>query len=355
MSIIKLITAFFMAFFQIISPLGVMLTGGEADCFENWSVAEKFAADNYIELKKNPNQDFVILNLADVQLKDGQLFADAGEYTFELIEKMVKEQKPDLITLTGDNAWGLVSYVELINLIDSFGIPWAPIMGNHDGENTFNEFWCAYLFTQAENCLFRFGPRNMGYGNYIINITEEGKIIHTLYMMDTHSGATFGGIDGYDHLWDNQISWYKWAVRGTESLAGEPVESTVFMHIPVYEYSTAWALYGDDTTQKIKPELEEVAQGYNREGVFCSPVNNGFFSACQTLGSTKNIICGHDHVNNFQAYYEGIRLNYALKSGYGSYWDSDLNGTTLITINSLGDAEVTHKYYAPLHGITYND
>ena len=30
MSIIKLITAFFMAFFQIISPIGVMLTGGEA-------------------------------------------------------------------------------------------------------------------------------------------------------------------------------------------------------------------------------------------------------------------------------------------------------------------------------------
>ena len=351
MNIIKLIVAFFAAFFQIISPLGVMITGGEASFFESWSASEKIAEDDYIELQKDPDRDFVILNLADVQLKDDELFGNEGEYTFELIEKMIKDQKPDLITLTGDNAWGLVSYVELINFLDSFEIPWAPVMGNHDGQSTFNEFWCAYLLDQSDYCLFKFGPKNMGYGNYIINITENNKIIHTLYMMDTHDSATFEGVDGYDHLWENQISWYKWAVRGTESLAGEPVESTVFIHIPVYEYSTAWDLYGDDVTQKIKPELAEVAQGYNREGVFCSPVNNGFFGVCQTLGSTKNIICGHDHVNNFQAYYEGIRLNYALKSGCGSYWDADLYGASVITVDSLGDAEVTHEYYAPLHGI----
>ncbi len=351
MNTIKLIVAFFAAFFQIISPLGVMITGGEADFFDNWSAADKFAEDSYIELQKAPDRDFVILNLADVQLEDDELFGNEGEYTFELIEKMIEDQKPDLITLTGDNAWGLVSYVELINFIDSFEIPWAPIMGNHDGQSTFSEFWCAYLMAQADYCLFEFGPKNMGYGNYIINITENNKIIHTLYMVDTHDGATFGGIDGYDHLWENQISWYKWAVRGTENLAGEPVESTVFMHIPVYEYSTAWALYGDNATQKIKPELSEVAQGYRREDVCCSPVNNGFFKVCQDLGSTKNIICGHDHVNDFQAYYEGIRLNYALKTGYGSYWEADLNGASIITIDSLGDAEVTHKYYAPLHGI----
>lgn len=354
MSTIKLITAFFMAFFQIMSPLGVSLFGGELAYFEDWSSSDKFTESSYVELQKDPDRDFIILNLADVQLKDEEQFTKEGEYTFELIEMMIEEQKPDLITLTGDNAWGLVSYVELINFIDSLGIPWAPVMGNHDGQNTFSEFWCAYLFTQAENCLFKFGPKNMGYGNYIINITEEGKIIHTLYMMDTHSDATFNGVSGYDHLWSNQMAWYKWGVKGVEALAGEPVESTVFIHIPAYEYSTAWELYGDDTTQQIKPELADVAQGYNREGVYCSPVNNGFFNVCLALGSTKNIICGHEHVNNFQAYYEGIRLNYALKSGYGSYWDSDLNGATIVTIDSLGDALVTHEYYAPLHGISYN-
>lgn len=352
MNFLSLVLAFFMAFFQIFSPVFALITnGGEAAFFDKWSSSEKFASDNYVTVEKDPNRDFVVLNLADVQLRDDELYTDEGDYTFELIDKMIKEQKPDLITLTGDNAWGLISYIELINTLDSYDIPWAPIMGNHDGQRTISEFWCAYLFAEAENCLFEFGPQNMGYGNYIINITENGKIIHTFYMVDTHDSATFGSVEGYDHLWSNQIEWYKWAVNGTEKLAGEPVESTVFMHIPVFEYSTAWSLYGDDATHKIKPELADVAQGYNREGVCCSPANNGFFRVCQNLGSTKNIICGHDHINNFQAYYEGIRLNYALKTGYGSYWNSDLNGATMITVDSLGDAQVKHLYYAPLHNI----
>ena len=58
--------------------------------------------------------------------------------------------------------------------------------------------------------------------NYIINITEKGKIIHTLFMMDTHSYIE-REVDGeietfYDHLWDNQQEWYKWAVNGIKEL-----------------------------------------------------------------------------------------------------------------------------------------
>jgi hypothetical protein len=223
-------------------------------------------------------------------------------------------------------------------------------MGNHDGQCLISEFWAAHLLYKAQNCLFEFGPENMGYGNYIINITENGKIIHTLFMVDTHNSAEYtledgSKVSGYDHLHDNQIEWYKWAVNGIKEIAGKTVESTVFMHIPVYEYRNAWEdNFGSSELGTLAPELAPDAQGINGEGIYSAPVNNGFFAVCKELGSTKNMIVGHDHANNFQIYYDGIRLSYALKTGYGSYYTDDLLGATTVTIGSDGSAYAEHSY-----------
>ena len=303
-----------------------------------------------IELEKDPSKDFVVLNLADVQLEDDILYAESGLESSKMVDDLISEIQPDLITLSGDNAWGTVAYIDLIERIDAYGIPWAPVMGNHDGQGCVSEFWAAYLLSEAENCLFEFGPKDMGYGNYIINITENGKIIHTLFMLDTHNNAVYtledgSTVSGYDHLWENQIEWYKWAVNGIAAVEGKTVESTVIMHIPVYEYRDAWKMYfGSEETGTIDPEFAPEAHGVNGEGVYSAPVNNGFFGVCKELGSTKNMIVGHDHANNFQIYYDGIRLSYALKTGYGSYFTSELMGATTITIGSDGVATVEHNY-----------
>ncbi len=351
MATIKLIISFILSLCQILTPVGALIANlGESNFFTQWSADDAFTTDSYVEVVKNPDEDFVILNLADVQLEDDEIYGAEGEETAKLIDELVNSKKPDLITLSGDNAWDTVAYLELIKWIDSYDIPWAPVMGNHDGQGLISEFWAAYLYSEAENCLFEFGPEGMGYGNYIINITENGKIIHTLVMMDTHDDADYelddgSVISGYDHLWDNQIEWYKWAINGTKNLAGKTVESTVIMHIPVYEYKYAWRMaYGSDELGTIPADKAPMAQGVNGEGIYSAPVNNGFISVCKELASTKNMIVGHDHANNFQIYYEGIRLNYAVKSGYGSYWVPELIGATMININSDGNAFVEHTY-----------
>ena len=357
MAILKLVLAFFLSFGQIVGPLFVQLTKGEDVFFEEWSKNSAFTEESYVEIEKTPGKDFVILNLTDIQLGEENVFAKEGEYTKELITKLVNDKKPDLITLSGDNAWGYISYLEVIEFIDSFGIPWAPVMGNHDGEGTGTEFWAAYTLTKAENCLFKFGPKDMGYGNYIINITENKKIVHTLFMMDTHSSADFevpgeGLVEGgYDHLWDNQLEWYKWAVNGIKALNdGNVVESTVILHIPLREYIDAWDAVSVNKTEE-KPHGEGDAandaflHGNINEDWCPSPVNNGFFDLCKSLGSTKTIICGHDHKNDSAVMYEGICLAYALKSGFGSYWLPEMIGGTTITINSAGSATVENHYY----------
>ncbi len=358
MAIIKLIIAYIMCLTQILTPVDAWLNaGGEDAFFTEWSVNDTFDQDDYITLEKTPGEDFVVLNLADVQLSDEKAFGDLGKYSKKLITKLVKDTQPDLITLSGDNAWDTMAYIDLIDFIDSFCIPWAPVMGNHDGQGCISEFWVAEtLVSSTEYCLFRFGPKDMGYGNYIINITENGEIIHTLFMMDTHDNYDCVLEDGtvvesYDHLWPNQQAWYKWAVEGIEDMAGYKVESSAIMHIPVVEYLDAWDAVCYDCGHEecefgeIAPEYADVAFGRKYEYGGMALENNGFFDLCKELGSTKNIIVGHDHVNDFSIPYEGIRLTYSVKSGFGSYWREDMIGGTTLSIDGEGVGYIDMYHY----------
>ena len=354
MAIIKMIIAYILCSIQILFPLNILFKVNEESYFTKWTENDTFDKADYIELEKSEGEEFVILNLADIQIGDENLYGKDGIYSEQLIRQLVEDHDPDLITLTGDNAWGALSYLKHIELMESFGIPWAPVMGNHDGEGCPSEFWAAYELSEAENCLFEFGPEGMGYGNYIINITENGKIIHTLFMMDTHGSDMFTledgtEVDGYDNLWDNQQDWYKWAVKGIEELEGKKVESSVLMHIPLQEYTDAWNESSvpekDLEFGKIDPEKASTSEGLKGEDVCSSPINNGFFDLCRELGSTKTILVGHDHCNDYSVLYKGIRLAYGVKSGFGSYWREDMIGATTININSKGNAELKQNYY----------
>lgn len=351
MAIIQLIISFLLAFSQILAPINTVISaGGEDAFFTEWSQDKQFTEEDYEILVKNPEKDFVILNITDVQLSDDEVYGEMGSRSNAIITKLVEDTQPDLITLTGDNAWDTMAYIELVNIIDSFGIPWAPVMGNHDGQGCVSEFWCCELFMEAENCLFRYGPEDMGYGNYIINIMDNGSIIHSLFMMDTHSNRDYYLNDGvvledeYDHLWPNQIKWFRWAVKGISEIEGKVVDNSVFIHIPVAEYKEAWATAWDEDNQCYYPEYADTSFGINYEPVCGDPVNNGCFDVFKANG-TKNIICGHDHVNSSSILYEGVRLTYGLKLGEGCYYNEDLIGGTTLTIDSTGNTVTEHHYY----------
>lgn len=345
------VLAIFISIPQILFPMGVVaLNGGEEAYFEDWSVEQAYTADYAVNLEKTPGKDYKILSLTDVQLEKWECYGERGKVQEKTIDKLIKDTAPDLIIMPGDNGYSTSAYLRIIKVMDAYGIPWAPIMGNHDGTCCISEFWCALKLSQAEHCLFKFGPKDMGYGNYVINITENGKIIHTLYMMDTHcvsSDTEYGIINGessYDNLWQSQIEWYRWAVNGTTALAGKTVESTVVIHIPLAEYKTAYEAAYDTENHCYRDGYADSSWGENEEGVCCPDKNNGFFEACKELGSTKNIICGHDHINNASVVWQGIRLTYALKCGPGGYWKEYKNGGTLLTVNGAGELSLENIY-----------
>ncbi|MBQ3520029.1 MAG: metallophosphoesterase [Clostridia bacterium] len=346
MAVFKMIAAFFSLLPMIINPIGESF--GET-YYEDWSADQAYTADYAVELEKDPAKDFVVLNFADVQLDDMEYYSGMGAESEAMMTKLVEEIQPDLITLSGDNAWATLAYINLVEFVDSFGIPWAPVMGNHDGQGCISEFWCAYLFDQAENCLWKFGPADMGHGNYVINVTENGKVIHTLFMMDTHNNGTFtdengNTVEGYDHLWNNQIEWYEWAVNGIAAEAGHVVESTAIMHIPVYEMKTTWEKYYDKENDCFTGPYAEGSFGVIHETPCPGAVNNHFMDTVLALGSTKNMIFGHDHVCNASFVYDGVRLSYGLKLGKACYYEEGLQGGSTLTINSDGVATFAHHF-----------
>lgn len=358
MATLKYVIVILLSTFQILIPYGKMLaSGGINSLYDGWKNTDTYTSDYAVTIEKDPDRDFVILNLADTQVSTKTLYSEEGEYTERLINTLVEEVKPDLITLTGDNGSGDLVNLHYIKLLDSFGIPWAPIMGNHDGDNgnRLNEAWVSFLYmNETENCLFRAGPADMGFGNYIINITENGKIIHTLYMLDSHSSAdnteqgkinySANGNAGYDHLWATQLEWYQWCVNGITQTEGRVVESTAFMHIPVYQYKLIQSNMVDGDGYLL-PEYESLGFGKLGETVCTPEGDNGFFALAKDLGSTTMMIFGHDHKNNMCVEYEGIRLNYGQKSGHGSYYYDEAMGGSVITINSVGQSDMYHIDY----------
>lgn len=88
----------------------------------------------------------------------------------------------------------------------------------------------------------------------------------------------------------------------------------------------------------------ETSVGVQHENICSYAEDDGVFSVLQALGSTKHMIAGHDHVNNWIIDYKGIKLIYGLKSGCGCYWDPVLNGGTVLTIGQNGVKEVRQEY-----------
>lgn len=311
-----------------------------------WHETDEYRLEDHAVLQKDSDKDFVIMNVTDLHMSDYTVDAVTSIRNLYNIRQMAKKLQPDLITISGDLFWlgsTVYSARRLTEFMDSLGIPWAPIFGNHDeGEDAEGNADTAYLsdiMMESELCLIQKGDAAMGVGNYIVNVCEGEKIVHSIILFDSHKG----------NLWENQVAWYQWAVDGVQMLANQRVTSTVILHVPIAQYAYAYEEAWDGEGWKSGYN----AFGFVREKVCCEtdengiPVDNGFFAAIQELGSTTNVICGHDHANSCSIEYEGVRLTYSLRLGYGAYFNFDQQGVTTLTIDSEGKGTVQHHYLYP--------
>ncbi len=384
-------------------------TGSVSDSTSSWAISDDYdiqltengfvtSKDYIMCIEKSHGKDFTILNLTDVQLGDGEIDFNAEQVrrADKTIKELVEKVQPDLITVTGDQGYGTKkSLLYVGNLIDKYGIPWAPVFGNHDNqEDELLTDQQAYLYETAfNNCLFKSGPKNLAtvesgsvaYGNYVINVVERDQtaakfhVVKSLIFVnsrdnfDYKSDPLFDGqapINGsnYAMLSDSQISWYKWAVQSVQRFGENGrVKSAMFMHIPIYAYNLAFnAAYKTDvdpfqygkyddavknkdvfesySDKSIWKEGYEDSVGGRRESICSAPYDDHVLEAIKACDSTDLLVAGHDHVNNFIIEYEGVTMAYGLKTGSGCYYDKDMSGGSVILIRDNGSSVIYHQF-----------
>ncbi len=317
-------------------------------------------------LQKQPGREFRILNFSDTHMKkselcEGHLFRKIFERT---VSCAVERVKPDLITISGDISWAGddAAHAWLADYFDSFGIPWAPIMGNHDNQcgDAFVDD-VAEIFLARRHCLFEKGDPSLGCGNYVIVIEEDGKPVEALFMMDSHNRYAYTDADGHVHntwgrLNEAQKVWY--TEQNGQLRARGCSDTTLIMHIPMHAYFDAsdaayragidWANLQyecqTDYPAAWRDDLAGTAVGVQYEGIGACDVEDGVLDMLIAGGTTKHVLVGHDHINNWMIDYRGIRLCFSLKTGPSAYWRPFLNGATVLTVTKNGVSDVHHEY-----------
>ncbi len=314
---------------------------------------------------KTTVEKFNILNLSDPQLNNSQWCNEVSperEILKTTVSELIQKTKPQLITVSGDVAYGNhhKGYEGFADFIDTFGIPWAPIFGNHDNEQGEESVLKAVdIFKAHKNCLFEDCDPSLGIGNYVVAVEKNGKIIEGIILMDSHDRVPYTDKSGetelkWDHLHRRQFDWYEQQVNALKNMGCNDTVIITHIPLPTYRRAADAAFLPDIDRSEIalKQSYEGLCWqdgyknsfGLQRENICCYPDEDGFFDLVKRLGSTKNIIAGHDHVNNTVIVFEGIRLIYSLKCGAGCYWDPQLNGGTVLAIDDNGVNRVWHEY-----------
>ena len=286
----------------------------------------------------------VILQISDTQIIDqAQSRPGDSQSSYYAIEKLeerllgylrdtINGVKPDLILITGDLVYGKfddngTSLLALIEAMESFGIPWAPVFGNHDNESKKGVDWQCQQLENAEHCLFK--QRTLtGNGNYTVGISQGGKLTRIFFMMDSNAcseaseeskanGHTPPTTVGFA---DDQVEWFVGVGEILKQYSPNTKVSFAF-HIQIYEFKNAYAKYGftnqNTSNNPINidkhPDKEDGDFGYIGKDLKGAWDQNGKIFAKMVEMGVDSIYIGHEHCNNASVVYNGVRFQFSQK------------------------------------------
>lgn len=328
--------------------------------------------------------DFKVMQLTDVHLVGGFLFADNDKKAIHAVASMVEAEKPDLVIVTGDISYAVpwsgtldnsIAHGYFKRLMENLGVYWTVTFGNHDSEayNYHNRETVADMYSneELEYCLFSSGPDDVyGECNHVITVKNSQGLITSSYVMidsNAYTGADFFGILGdYDNVHDDQIEWYRDTIeyyteknRETytsldvscrpEGFNTDAILSYMYMHIPPEEMLLA---YNEAREGDITDRDRYGIAGEGGQVVYSSAYPDNLFETVVELGSTKGIFFGHDHLNSLHLTYEGVLLAYGYSIDYSAYAGGTgyQRGCTLLTVAADGEAALRYSnYYSGLY------
>ena len=292
----------------------------------------------------------IILQLTDPQIVDAAQARSSGrlpeeqkpfyatnmaeENCYKYLREIITETKPDLILMTGDLVYGEfddkgTALTGLIEFMESFKIPWAPVMGNHEGESTKGADWQCEQLENAKHCLFK--QRDiMGNGNYTVGIKQDKQLKRVFFMLDSN-GCTEMSVETWGNchttagegFTDGQIAWYTDTANQIKELSPDTKFSFAF-HIPMASFADAYAKYGftNSGTEENPIDIDSLKDGYedgeNDFGYIGGDIggwdaDGEIFEGIAELG-TDSIFVGHKHAVSASVVKNGIRFQIGQKS-----------------------------------------
>lgn len=331
----------------------------------NW---EALSVPDFLVTVKT-GKDPVVLQLSDTQIIDagqcrynGRLGAYALDYwgtdkvearCYQYVRETIEAVQPDLILLTGDNVYGEFDdagtvLADFVEFMDSFKIPWVPIMGNHDIESKKGADWISRQYENAEYCLFE-QKGLTGNGNYSVGIAQGGQLKRVFYMLDSNGTGAISAesvANGHSVSWQgfgqDQIDWYTAQITELRAVSPETKISFAY-HIPSKAVMDAYKKYGY-TDSGIPAPINIDTHPDKAEGDFGILGEDGavwdadykVWNGMKALG-VDSVFVGHEHCNSASVVCDGVRFQFGQKS---SAYDK-LNQVDMATGRIFGaDGEV---------------
>lgn len=320
-----------------------------------------------MKLKFN-NGKFKILLFGDIHENGDYEGNPRFKDMHKLMNAALDEYKPDLCVLLGDNCQGNVykdespekfrkMVCDLIEPMTRRKIPVAAIMGNHEHDHGIDDEIVA-VYNGIEGCIMRneTPPEVTGAANFkeLIYSSDGEKPVFCLWFIDSNNVCKDKSVSDYDFVHTDQIEWFEAESAKLKELnGGKPMPSFIFQHIPVPEEydllrkARFWELpvsvKGHNSHSETRYVGKKGVEGYVGESP-CSPdYNNGQFASWKKVGGVLGAFFGHDHLNDFSGFVDGIFLAQHKTAGFRAYTDGCRSCVRLVTIDEKNPEKFTHE------------
>ena len=226
--------------------------------------------------------------------------------------------------------------------MDSFGIPWAPVLGNHDNESAMGIDWQCDRLLASKHCLFARGTVS-GNGNYTVGIAIGDELLRVMYLLDSNGcrKSEDPKVMKEKRLYRDQLSWL------AERAEAIGAKGFCCFHVPTADFQNAMLSKGYGATPHdlfsigVSVPQKDDDFGYQGQPLRTMAVADLPLIPLFHKAGIDGVFIGHYHSVNTSIRYEGIRWTFGLKTGQYDHHEPGQIGGTLITIEE-GDFTVAH-------------
>ena len=340
-------------------------------------------ATGNIKLQFRADGSFKILQISDYQdYINSSNRPNVHSRTVALLNAMLDAEQPDLVVMTGDQIGNLgamdaalvADYIhQMVLPVEEHKIPWFMTFGNHDDDGTsYDKADVGKIFQLAEyrkhhyniNRATMSGCTEWRQDSGATRIDCVGDMYCLIYDIDGMTPIyNLWGIDSNsyqeeirytrpvpygpymaDGSWDwvrpGQVQWYSSASEQLEQRYGRKLNSLMFFHIPLQEWSNM-------TSEWDKFQVK----GVRNEGECPGMLNSGLYGAVLSRGDVRGMFVGHEHVNDYIGDYYGIKLAYDASIGYTTYGGEQKGGRVIELNKSDLSKFSTRMIYAEDYGL----